>query len=126
MLVLGIILILLAAGLLVTALFGGRSSEEPAGFDLGAIHVDVNTFTAFLAGAVTLLLVVAGIALIQSGLRRARRRRQQRKELNRLQKREETRAATTTPAGEPDSTGTTKTTETRTDTTVTDRDRPTS
>jgi hypothetical protein len=125
MLVLGIILILLAAGLLVTALFGGRSSEEPAGFDLGAIHVDVNTFTAFLAGAVTLLLLVAGIALIQSGLRRARRRRQQRKELNRLQKREETRA-TTTPAGEPDSAETTRTTETRTDTTVTDRDRPTS
>ncbi len=125
MLVLGIILILLAAGLLVTALFGGRSSEEPAGFDLGAIHVDVNTFTAFLAGAVTLLLLVAGIALIQSGLRRARRRRQQRKELNRLQKREETRAAT--PAtGEPETTETTRTTETRTDTAVTDRDRPTS
>jgi hypothetical protein len=125
MLVLGIILILLAAGLLVTALFGGRSSEEPAGFDLGAIHVDVNTFTAFLAGAVTLLLLVAGIALIQSGLRRARRRRQQRKELNRLQKREETRAAAPT-TGEPDTTGSTRTTETRTDTTVTDRDRPTS
>lgn len=126
MLVLGIILILVAAGLLVTALFGGRSSEEPAGFDLGAIHVDVNTFTAFLAGAVTLLLLVAGIALIQSGLRRARRRRQQRKELNRLQKREESRAATTPAAGEPDTTETTRTTETRTDTTVTDRDRPTS
>ena len=125
MLVLGIILILVAAGLLVTALFGGRSSEEPAGFDLGAIHVDVNTFTAFLAGAVTLLLLVAGIALIQSGLRRARRRRQQRKELNRLQKREETRAAT--PAtGDTDTTETTRTTETRTDTAVTDRDRPTS
>lgn len=124
MLVLGIIVILLAAGLLVTALFGGRSSEETAGFDLGAIHVDVNTFTAFLAGALTLLLLVAGIALIQSGLRRARRRRQQRKELNRLQKREETRAATA-PAGEPDSTETTRTSETRTDT-VTDRDRPTS
>jgi hypothetical protein len=125
MLVLGIILILVAAGLLVTALFGGRGSEEPAGFDLGAIHVDVNTFTAFLAGAVTLLLLVAGIALIQSGLRRARRRRQQRKELNRLQKREETRAAT--PAtGDTDTTETTRTTETRTDTAVTDRDRPTS
>ena len=125
MLVLGIILILFAAGLLVTALFGGRSSEEPAGFDLGAIHVDVNTFTAFLAGALTLLLLVAGLALVQSGLRRARRRRQERKELRQLQKREETRAAA--PAtGEPDTAETTRTTETRTDTTVTDRDRPTS
>lgn len=125
MLVLGIILILFAAVLLVTALFGGRSSEEPAGFDLGAIHVDVNTFTAFLAGALTLLLLVAGLALVQSGLRRARRRRQERKELRQLQKREETRAAA--PAtGEPDTAETTRTTETRTDTTVTDRDRPTS
>jgi hypothetical protein len=125
MLVLGIILILIAAGLLVAALLGGRSSGEPAGFDLGAVHVDTNTITLFLAGAVTVVILVVGLGLVQAGLRRARRRRQERKELNRLKKVEAQEAATPT-----DTTSPTRTTEapaaqqTRTDTAVTDPDRP--
>ncbi len=100
MLALGIILVLVAAAVLIAALFGGSGSGEPAGFDLGAVNVETNTFGVFLAGALTLLLLVAGLALISAGMRRARRRRQEKKELNRLsQKLEAHEARSTTGAG---------------------------
>ncbi len=139
MLVLGIILLLIAAALLVAALFGGSSTGEPTGFDLGAINVETNTLSVFLVGAVTVALVVAGLALISAGLRRARRRRQEKKELHRLTRKveaQESRTAveptdtttdTTTSTGTTTGTGDTATTETTavdetTDSNVTDPD----
>ena len=106
MLVLGIILLLVAAALLVAALFGGRGIDQPAGIDLGAVKIDLSTFSVFLVGAVTVALVVAGLALISAGLRRARRRRQEKKELHRLTRKVEAQESRT--AVEP--TGTTATT----------------
>ncbi|HSE09154.1 MAG TPA: hypothetical protein VLB29_10855 [Nocardioidaceae bacterium] len=125
MLVLGIIAVLLAAAIVLVALVGGAG--QPAGLDLGAVEIETNTFSVFLTGAITVVVLVAGVALIQSGVRRARRRRQEKKELNRLQKREAQEtlpSATETKADEP--TGAedaTRSTETRTDTTLTDQDR---
>jgi membrane protein implicated in regulation of membrane protease activity len=120
MLVLGIVLVVIAAALVLAALVGG--ANQSASFDLGAISVEATTFTAFLAGAITLVVLVAGIGLIQAGVRRARRHRQDKKELNRLSKKveaQESAAATPTTTTEAD------TTETRTDTDVTDRDHRT-
>lgn len=115
MLVLGIILLLIAAALLVAALFGGSSTGEPTGFDLGAVNVETNTFSVFLVGAVTVALVVAGLALISAGLRRARRRRQEKKELHRLtQKVEAQESRTAVEPGGPTTTGDTATTGTGT------------
>jgi membrane protein implicated in regulation of membrane protease activity len=94
MLVLGIVLVAVAAALVVAALFGG--ADQSASFDLGAVSIDTTTFSAFLAGAVTLVVLVAGLGLIQSGVRRARRRRHDKKELDRLSKKEEAQESSTT------------------------------
>jgi hypothetical protein len=84
MLVLGILLVLLAAGAIVAAIVGGTG--QPAVFDLGVVEVQTNAFGAFIIGASTVLLLVLGLALMRSGATRARRRRQERKELHRLHK----------------------------------------
>jgi len=94
MLALGIILVLLAGGVIVAALFGGAG--QTASFDLGVVDVETNTLGVFLLGAGTLLLLVIGLGLIRSGLARARRRRQERKELNRLHRRLEKEQTTGT------------------------------
>lgn len=125
MFALGIIIVLIAAGVLLAALFGG--SNQPATFDLGVVEVETNTLGVFLLGAFTLLLLVVGLILMQGGLRRMNRRRQERKELTRLQKLEaqETRpAATTADTTTAETAETTRATETRSDSTVTERDRP--
>jgi uncharacterized membrane protein len=125
MLVLGIVLVLVATALVLAALFGG--TEQSASFDLGAVEIDTTTFSAFLAGAVTVVILVAGLGLIQSGVRRARRRRQDKKELDRLSRKVEAQESAT-----DTQTGTTETradtapaTGSGTDTDVTDRDRRT-
>ena len=82
MLALGIILVLVAAAVILAAVFGGAT--EPVVFELGAFEVRTNTFTVFITGALTVLVLVGGLALIRSGVRRAGRRRQEKKELNRL------------------------------------------
>lgn len=124
MLALGIILVVVAVGVVFAALFGG--STQSANFDLGAVQGEASTFAVFLAGALTLLLLLAGLALISSGLRRARRRRQDKKELNRLSEKVQAQEATTT-----SSTSTRAETTEHTDrdagtesTTVTDQERP--
>jgi hypothetical protein len=81
MLVLGIVLVLLAAGALLAALFGGR--DDAADLDLGVLSVETTTMGVFLIGAATLLVFVIGLELIRSGTRRANRRRKERKELGR-------------------------------------------
>lgn len=82
MLALGIILVLVAAAVILAAVFGGAT--EPVVFELGAFEVRTNTFTVFVTGALTVLVLVGGLGLIRSGVRRAGRRRQEKKELNRL------------------------------------------
>jgi hypothetical protein len=87
MLALGIILVLIAAGAAIAAVFGGTG--QPATFDLGVVEVQTNTLGSFLLGAVTVVVLVLGLALIRAGAARARRRRQERKELKTLHKRME-------------------------------------
>ena len=81
MLVIGLLLVLLAALALVAALTAG--GDDPAVFDLGIVTVETNTLGAFLLGAATLLVFVIGLELIRSGVRRANRRRKEHRELAR-------------------------------------------
>lgn len=99
MFVLGIILLLVAVGVLVAVLSGG--SNQPATFDLGLVAIQTNTLGVFLLGAATVLLLVVGLMLLVAGIRRGRRRRQERKKLNRLTEQLETRegAASSTDEG---------------------------
>ena len=92
MLVLGIILIVVAAGVLLAAIAWG--ANDPAPYHAGALNLDLNVMTVFLLGAATLLVFVVGLEVLRSGLRVARKRRRDRKELSRLKERE---AGTTGP-----------------------------
>lgn len=82
MLALGVILVLLATVAVVSALVGG--SDESVGFDLGLVEGEISATGVFLTGAVTVLLLVAGLLLIRVGLRRAKRHRKNAKKLERL------------------------------------------
>jgi len=82
MLALGLVLVALAAVLVTVAIVGGAAQE--ARFDLGAFDIETNTLVVFLMGAATLLVFVAGLELIRSGVRRARQHRHDKKELDRL------------------------------------------
>lgn len=95
MLVLGLLLLLLAAALLVGFLSSGTQEVT---FDSGVLDVTVSSLTIYLLGALTLLLVVAGVALMQVGLRRANKHRKQRKELSRLSEKVEQQEAAETGA----------------------------
>lgn len=92
MLALGLILILLAAGAVVAALFG--ASPETSSFDLGVFSLEMNTLGVFFFGAATVLLLGAGLWLLRAGTRRANRRRHEKKELNRLAQKLEERDST--------------------------------
>jgi len=83
-----VILLAVVAAVAVIALLEG---EDPTSLNLGGADLDTTARWVFVAGAVSVLLLVAGIALIVSGLRRARARR---KEVKQLKK---TAGATTTP-----------------------------
>lgn len=89
MLALGIILVLIAGGVLAAALLG--TSPDPVTFDLGVVDIEASPLGVFLAGAVTLLLLVIGVSLVRTGVRRANRRRQEKRELHRLSEKYETR-----------------------------------
>jgi uncharacterized membrane protein len=82
MFVLGLILILLAAALFLGAVAGG--ADDRANFDMGSLHLSVSTSVIFLLGALALLLVMMGLALLRSAARRAAVRRKESKELSRL------------------------------------------
>ncbi len=82
MLVLGLILILVAAAALIAALVGG--SSDSATFDLGIIDVETTSLGVFLIGAATVLLFVMGLELARSGVRRANRRRKEQKQYQKL------------------------------------------
>jgi hypothetical protein len=82
MFVLGLILILLAVALLLGAVVGG--ADDRAAFDMGSLNVSASTTVVFLLGAVALLMLAMGLALIRSAARRAAARRKESKELSRL------------------------------------------
>ncbi len=82
MFVLGLLLVLLAAGLLVAAIVAG--ADDRAAFDLGSLELSVSTTVVFLLGALTLLLLITGLSLIRSAARRAAARRKESKELSKL------------------------------------------
>lgn len=138
MFALGIILILLAAGVLLLAVVSG--AQTPATFELGGASVTMEPLWVFLAGAMTVLLLVLGLELVRAGARRASKRRKEKKELNRLAEKleaQETReekapsqpTATTTTSSTTATTATTTdpaadTQATRADGDVTDPNRP--
>ena len=85
MIPLGVLLVLLAIAALGAAVWRGGG---PAHIDLDVIEIDTTVLLVFLAGALALLLVVAGMSLIANGMRRARQRRKEVKELRQQADRE--------------------------------------
>lgn len=122
MLALGIILILLATGAVVAALFG--ASPETSTFDLGVFSLEMDTLGVFFFGAGTVVLLAIGLWLVRAGLRRASRRRQEKKELNRLAQKLEERDSNapdrTTATSAPTTSTTSTTSATASDTTAQD------
>jgi hypothetical protein len=95
MLVLGLVLILFAAGGFVAVLASG--TDDKAALYGGS--VELPTLVVFLAGALALLLVVLGVELVRSGIRRANQNRQTKKRLRKLEKREQLRRQDETSEG---------------------------
>ena len=115
MLVLGLVLILFAAGSFVAVLASGTDDKAV----LYGGSVEMPTLVVFLAGALALLIVVLGVELVRSGIRRANQNRQTKKRLRKLEQREQLRRKDDTsegsaagPAGTP---GSDATEDTRTD-----------
>ena len=105
MIALGVILVLLAVVAVVAAITG--ASGQLVTLDLGLFDVQTDSVGVFLVGALTVVLLLAGLALVRGGLRRARRRRQDKKQLSRLteqleaQRSEDGTSTRPTSAGEP-------------------------
>lgn len=108
MFVLGLILVLLAALLIAAAVLGG--ADDAASYDLGSLELSgLSVAVVFLGGALTLLVLVIGLALLRVAARRSRSRRRESKELNKvsakLEQREaelrEERATHPTTSGDP-------------------------
>ena len=116
MLVLGLVLILFAAGSFVAVLASG--TDDKAALYGGS--VEMPTLVVFLAGALALLIVVLGVELVRSGIRRANQNRQTKKRLRKLEQREQLRRQDETPEGPPagpaGTTGSDATEDTRPDT----------
>ena len=92
MLALGIILILLSAGALVTVLLSG--TDEQAALYSGT--VELPTLVMFLAGAGTLLIFIMGLELFRSGIRKANRNRKDSRRLRKLEQERRAQAGTGT------------------------------
>jgi uncharacterized membrane protein len=112
MFALGIILILLAAGVLLLAVLSG--AQAPATFELGGASVTMEPLWVFLTGAMTVLLLVLGLELVRAGARRASKRRKEKKELNRLAEKLEARETREEKAPSQPTTNTATTTSTAT------------
>ncbi|MGZ4494652.1 MAG: hypothetical protein ACXVWU_08135 [Nocardioides sp.] len=84
MLVLGLILIVVAALVLLAVIVGG--ANDPALIAFGSLKWDTSATWMFVAGALTLLVLIVGLDLLRTGLRRAHQRRKDSKELGRLSK----------------------------------------
>jgi ABC-type nickel/cobalt efflux system permease component RcnA len=79
--VLGILMVTLAVLVILAAVT--RAGNDEAVLNLGVIDVNTTALGIFLAGAVTLLILVLGLWLIASGLRHARQKRSEVKRLRR-------------------------------------------
>ena len=97
MFVLGLVLILLAAGSLIAVLASG--TDDQAALYGGSL--DLPTFVVFLAGAAALLLFIMGLELVRSGIKRANTNRKNTRKLRKLEKQ---RAGTSTAGARPAST----------------------
>jgi hypothetical protein len=82
MFVLGLLLILLSAGMLVAVLASG--TDDQAALYGGSIGLP--TLVVFLAGAAALLLFIMGLELVRSGAKRANQNRRNSKRLRRLER----------------------------------------
>ncbi len=74
MVIFGLLLLLLAVVAIIAAVARG---SDPASIDLVWFTVKTNVTGMFVAGALTTLIAVIGLALLMAGLRRDRRRRAQ-------------------------------------------------
>lgn len=124
MLVLGLVLILFAAGSFVAVLASG--TDDKAALYGGSLEMP--TLVVFLAGALALLIVVLGVELVRSGIRRANQNRQTKKRLRKLEQREQLRREDETSegraAGPAGTTSSDATEDTRPDGTDTSHDTP--
>ena len=99
MLVLGMLLVLLAAGVIAGVAVGG--STDTARFDVGFVDASMSTSAVFLVGALAMLVLLLGLVLIRTGARRANRQRKDRRELSRLSKKLESQDSRGTAAHGP-------------------------
>src|SRR4051794_27083817 len=83
MLVLGLVLILLAAAVGAGAVFDGG---EKASVELLGTTVDTTVAGVFFTGAATMLLLLLGVWLVTASMGRARRKRAERKDAKRRQR----------------------------------------
>jgi hypothetical protein len=94
--VLGLLILILAAIVVVTMIARGTESTE---VDLDAFTIRTDASVIFLAGAATLLLAVLGLVVLMAGLKRARRRRGEMRELRDRARAVERRSAGETAPG---------------------------
>jgi hypothetical protein len=78
MIVLGVVLVVLAAVMLLVALLAASDNEVQ--FDLGFMEGSLSALSIFLLGAATVLIFVSGLELLRSGVRRSMRRRRELKQ----------------------------------------------
>jgi ABC-type nickel/cobalt efflux system permease component RcnA len=83
MLILGLLLVLVAAAAAVGAVYDGG---DPATVELLGRSSDTTVAGVFFAGAATMLVFLLGVWLITSGLSRSRRKRLERKETKKRHK----------------------------------------
>lgn len=81
MVVAAVIVLLIAVLLVIAALFGGSGD---ATLDLGWFNLEGTSSIMFFLGMATLLLVVLGLGMLRTGIRRARTHRAERRELGDL------------------------------------------
>ncbi len=80
MLILGLLLIVVAA-VVFGYMFFGTSDLEPLDIDLGVFTVQLTPLHLYLLGAATLVVLALGLVALAAGLRASRRRRHEVKEL---------------------------------------------
>ncbi|MEO6144865.1 MAG: hypothetical protein ABIP19_12885 [Dermatophilaceae bacterium] len=96
MIVLGLLLILVAVGATVFVVIAPTATSQIIEVPAGAITISTSPLAMFLAGAVSLILLGLGYALISGGTRRKARSR---KELRQLRKEQAATGAGTHPEG---------------------------
>jgi len=76
--VLGVLLLVVVAVVVIAAVVAG---DDPAQLNLVGASIDTTVRWIFITGAISLLVFVAGVALLAAGSRRARGRRREVKQL---------------------------------------------